>query len=333
MIGTGFWSRFQLPAWRELGGVHCVALCDRTRSRAEAVAEEFAVPAVYDDVEELLTREQLDFVDIVTPVETHAELVTLAARNGLPVICQKPMATSFAEAAAMVQTCLAAGTPFLIHENWRWQPQIRALADALASGDIGTPFRARIDMITGFPVFQNQPALAELEQFIIVDLGSHILDVARFLFGEPTSIYCSRRRIHPDIRGEDVATIVLTTPDEITVVCELAYAENHVERECFPQTLIFVEGDRGSIELASNYRLRVTTSAGTFSRRFPPPRYTWADPFYDVVHASIVPCNADLLAALRREGTAETTGVDNLKTIKLVFAAYESASTNTVVPV
>jgi predicted dehydrogenase len=50
---------------------------------------------------------------------------------------------------------------------------------ASQSGAIGKPFRGRIDMLSGFPVFVNQPFLKQLEQFIITDLGSHTLDVAR----------------------------------------------------------------------------------------------------------------------------------------------------------
>ena len=65
--------------------------------------------------------------------------------------------------------------------------------------------------------------------------------------------------------------------------------------------------------------------------RVPPPRYPWADPEYDVVHASIVECNRNLLGALRGQAPAETTGEDNLRTVRLVFAAYESARCNTVI--
>ena len=68
----------------------------------------------------------------------------------------------------------------------------------------------------------------------------------------------------------------------------------------------------------------VTTRTGTQIRRVPPPRFPWADPAYDVVHSSIVPCQANLLAAMRGEEPAETTGEDNLKTVQLVFASYES---------
>jgi hypothetical protein len=63
----------------------------------------------------------------------------------------------------------------------------------------------------------------------------------------------------------------------------------------------------------------------------PPPRYAWADARYDVVHASGVPCNANLLRGLRGEGSAETTAEDNLKTLRLVFAAYDAAASGETV--
>ena len=93
----------------------------------------------------------------------------------------------------------------------------------------------------------------------------------------------------------------------------------------------FIEGERGSLELGPDYWVRVTTENGTLSKRYPPPRYAWADPAYDVAHASVVPCNADILAGIRGEKMAETTGAHNLKTIELVFKAYESAERGEVI--
>ncbi|HEY0868555.1 MAG TPA: Gfo/Idh/MocA family oxidoreductase, partial [Fimbriimonas sp.] len=316
LFGAGFWSRYQLAGWNELAGARCVAIYNRTRSKAEALAAQFGVPRAYDDPEELLEKEDLDFVDICTDVDTHAPFTRMAAERGLPIVCQKPLAPSRETAEELVRFCSDRGVPLLVNENWRWQTPIRAVKAALESGGIGRPFRARIDMISGFPVFQNQPFFRDLDQFILTDLGSHILDVARFLFGEPERLYCQTETVHEDIRGEDVATVMLRMPGT-TVVCELAYAENHLEREAFPQTLVFVEGSEGSLELCPGYELRTTTAAGTTSERHPPVHYPWADPAYDVVHASIVPCQANLLSHLAGEGRAETTGEDNLKTVRL----------------
>ncbi|MBW3623012.1 MAG: Gfo/Idh/MocA family oxidoreductase [Armatimonadetes bacterium] len=326
VFGAGFWSRFQLAAWKELEGAECVAVYNRTRSKAEALAHDFGIPAAYNDPEALIREQQPDFIDVITDVDTHAQFVHLAAAHRIPVICQKPMAPTLEVAEAMVAACREAGVPFFVHENWRWQTPIREAAAVLNSGIIGAPFRARIDMVSGFPVFKNQPFLAELEQFILTDMGSHLLDVARFLFGEARSLYCQTHRVHPDIRGEDVASVMMRMGEGTTVVCNMGYAENYLERDRFPETFLFIEGAKGSLELGPDYWLRITTGEGTHSRRVPPSRYPWADPAYDVVQSSIVPCNADFLKALRGEGEAETTGEDNLKTARLVFGAYESAA-------
>jgi predicted dehydrogenase len=326
MIGAGFWARFQLTGWYEAGGAKCIAIYNRTRSKAEKLAAEFGIASVYDDPERMLRETQPDFVDIVTDVGTHARYTLLAAGLKLPVVVQKPMAKSYDEAAWMLAACQAAGVPLLVNENWRWQTPIRELREAFVAADIGEIFRARLRMVSGFRLFENQPFLRDLEQFVLTDIGSHILDVARFLFGEAELLYCQTFRAHRDIKGEDVATVVLKMRSGATVIVELGYAENYLEQDRFPETSIFIEASKGSAELTLDYWIRITTAAGTHSRRCPPPRYAWADPRYDVVHSSIVGCQANLLAALRGEALAETSGEDNLKTVRLYFAAYQSAA-------
>jgi D-apiose dehydrogenase len=332
IFGAGFWAHYQLAAWREFKDVECVAIYNRTLSKADALAKKLNVPRTYDDPEELLRREKLDFIDIITDVNSHARFVHLAAKHKVNAICQKPLAPTLAEAEGMVEACHKAGVLLLVHENWRWQAPIVAVRHLLSGNAIGTPFRARIDMISGFPVFKNQPFLKELPQFILTDLGTHILDTARALFGEASSLYCHTRRVHADIKGEDVATVMMKMgPHQTTVLCEMGYAENPLEREVFPQTLMFIEADKGTLEINPGYWMRLTTAAGTSARRMPPPHYAWADPAYEVVHASIFDCHMDMLRSLAGKGSTETTGEDNLRTLRLVFAAYESAAKNRVI--
>ena len=331
VMGCGFWAPFQIAAWQEVGGVELIALYNRTRTKAQALGERFGVTDIYDDAEAMLEREagSLDFVDIITAVETHAAFVELAARYGVPVICQKPMSTDLAGAERMVAACRDAGVPFMIHENWRWQHPIRQFKKALTEEGLGRCFRARITFSSRFPVFDNQPFLKDLEQFILTDIGSHILDTARFLFGDARSLYCRTHRVNPEIRGEDVATVVMDMGEETTVSCEMSYATEW-EHERFPQTFIFAECENGSVELGPDYWVRLTRDGKTAARQCPPPAHDWADPAYAVVHDSIVPCNADLLRALRTKHAAETDAADNIKTVRLVFAAYDSAAQNRV---
>jgi len=327
IFGAGFWTRYQLAAWRELGGVEFVAIYNRTKEKAGAVAREFNIPAVYDDAERLLREVKPDFVDNITEVGGHKPLSLLCAKHRVPCICQKPMAASLADARTMVAAFAKAKTPFFVHENWRWQTPMRQLKRVLDSGVIGTPFRGRLTMISGFEGWANQPALRELEQFILTDLGTHLLDAARCLFGEAHSLCCQTAKTLPGtLKGENVCTTLLSMGKARThVVIEMAYAKTPLERECFPQTLAFVEGPRGSVEVTNDYRVRVTTDKGTLCERHAPPHYAWANPQYDIAHASIVDCHRDLLSALRSEGSGETTGADNLKTLELVFGCYESA--------
>jgi D-apiose dehydrogenase len=330
VVGCGFWSRFQVPAWQELSNVDCVAVCDVDQTKAHRTAEAFGIKQSYSDASEMVRDQRPDVLDVITSPPTHHQMVALAASTRTPVICQKPMANEFSEAKTMVQLCQDAQIPFFVHENWRWQRPIRELKKVLDSDKIGTPFRARIDFNTSFPVFINQPFLRELNRLILADLGTHILDVVRFLFGEAKQLVCQTRTISTGIAGEDVATVFLEMQNGMIVICNLSFA-SRTEFEHFPETFIFVEAAKGSAELAKDFSVRVTDSEGTFVRRCPPPTYRWADPDYSLVQSSIVECQRNLRNGLLGTETAETTGVDNLRTLELVFGAYESAQSGAVV--
>jgi len=336
VLGCGFWAQFQIAAWHELPGVRVVALYNRTLSKANALATRFGIPSenCFDDADELLAKlaGQIDVVDIITDVDTHARFTELAARHKLDVICQKPMAPMLSQARVMVKACRDAGVRLFVHENWRFQHPILEVKRVVNSGVLGDIFRARIDMVSGFEVFANQPFLGELDQFILTDMGSHILDVARSLFGEAQALTCHTMKVHPQIKGEDCATVLMNM-GPVSVSVNLGYSGSHYRDECFPQTTMLIEGSKGTLRLDPEYRLSITLADGTHTRRVAPPRYAWADPQYDVVHASIVECNRDLLAALKGQSPAQTTATDNLRTVNLVFAAYESARTGrTVTP-
>lgn len=340
VLGTGFWSYYQLSGWQEVGGAVPVACYNRTLAKAEAIAAQFNIPHVYDRVEALLDRHaaELDFVDIITGVDTHAPLTLQAAQRGLHVICQKPMAPDVASGTRMVNQCREEGVQLYIHENFRWQTPLRKLKFMLDSGVIGQPFKARVSFCSAFPVFDNQPFLADLEQFILTDIGSHILDVCRFLFGEAETLYCQTNRVNPKIKGEDVANVLMRMRNGVSCYAEMSYA-SILEREAFPQTLVLIEGEKGSLRMGHDFVLCLSTREGTSRMACPPTVYPWADPAYSVVHASIVDCNRILLQDLQRtvfgeagEGSqrVETTGKDNLETVRLVHAAQESARTGQV---
>jgi D-apiose dehydrogenase len=118
-VGAGYFSQFHLQGWRAIPDAELVGWSDKNPSRVKGL------PA-YPSLEELLEKTKPDLLDIVTPPETHLELVRAAAARGVPVICQKPLAPTYAEAVEVVQTAERAGVPLIVHENFRWQPWYRA---------------------------------------------------------------------------------------------------------------------------------------------------------------------------------------------------------------
>lgn len=330
MFGAGFWSPFQLSAWQETQLAECVAICDPVREKAEARAAQFGIAHVYTDPAALFAAENIDFADIATSPETHAQVARVALVHRVPAVIQKPMTPTLEEAEALVNDFRSAGVTLLVNENWRWQAPLRALKAALDSGRIGRVFRARLDYRNSFPVFDNQPFLKTLNQFIITDIGTHVLDTARWLFGEAETLYASTYRVHEDIRGEDVASLMLRMRSGATVMVVMSYATRR-EHDRMVETYVEIEGDRGFLELGPDYWVRETTEAGTHAQRAVPPRYAWVDPAYEVAQASAVPCQAHLARALMGREAPETTGEDNLETLRLVFKAYESAESNTLI--
>jgi len=330
VFGCGFWSQFQIGGWTELADAEVVAVLDKNLAKAEERAAQFGIARAYSDPEALFKNHEIDAVDIITDVDSHAELVALAASHGKSVICQKPMAPTLETAEGMVETCKRAGVRYYVHENYRWQPQVRRVKEILDSGVIGRPFRARTAFNTAYPVFENQPFLAELEQFAITDQGSHQFDIIRFLFGEVRTLYCRSQRVNPKIKGEDVVTTMFETSSGVVATSEISFS-SLFEREAFPQTLMIVEGSEGSLRLDIGPEIRVTTKRGTTIETVVPQRYPWQHPDYMVEPPSIVSCHSNILDDLLGRGKAETTGADNLETVRLVSGAYESAARDEVI--
>ena len=124
--------------------------------------------------------------------------------------------------------------------------------------------------------------------------------------------------------------MMLQMPDRLTVSCEFSFA-TILEHDPFPGMLIRVEGTTGTLELRSPLELHCTTREGTTARDVAPPVWSWVDPRYAVAQAALVPCIADLLGHIRGSRLAETTAADNLRTLTLVEAAYDSAASGQVI--
>jgi D-apiose dehydrogenase len=324
LIGCGFFAQNQLHAWRDIDGVEIVALCDQDAGRLAQTSADFDIARTHRDAAEMFAKGGFDFVDIATTVPSHLPLVKMAAEAGVHIICQKPFAENLTDARAMVAAADAAKKTLMVHENFRWQSAIQAALYVVKSGSIGDPFFGRFSFRSGYDVFSGQPYLAEGARFIIEDLGIHILDIARAFLGDADRIAATTKRINPKIKGEDVATMLLTHKGGATSVVDCSYATRRTP-ETFPQTLLEIDGTEGTVRLDAGYQLTVTGKE-THSVDVNPPVLPWAEKPWHNIQESVLTIQQHFVDCVAKGRAPQTSGADNLQTLALVEAAYLSAA-------
>lgn len=331
VIGCGFFAANHLAAWKDLSQrCELVAVCDLDPARASAAAARFGVPAHYTDVETMLRQVKPDFADIITTAPSHRPLVELCAARGVAAIVQKPFALDIADARAMVAAMDKAGQPLMVHENFRFQRPLLRAREILAAGEIGRPTWGRFSWRTNFDVYAGQPYLAETKRFILMDIGVHVLDVARAFFGEAESVFCRTQSIRPGIAGEDMATCLLAHANGATSLSDFTY-ESRQSPDPFPQTLLHLEGTEGSIIIDDGCKLTITSPAGTRGETAAPAPLSWGQEPWLLVQDSVVTTQRHWLDCFAQGTEPATSGHDNLKTFALVEACYESAAANTAI--
>ena len=326
LIGCGFFAQNHLYAWHDLKpeGVDIVAVCDTDAARAKAAADKFDVPHWYTDAGEMFASEALGLVDIATTMGSHLPLVTLALSHGVPTIVQKPFGEDIAQVRQMVEASERTGVFLAVHENFRFQKPLRKIREVLDSGAIGKPSWARISFRTGYDIYAGQPYLATQERFVLIDVGVHVLDVARALLGEVTHSTAELQRRNPNAVGEDTATMLLRHESGAVSVVECTYGSRRVP-DSFPETLIEVEGERGAIASRIGSIVEVTVEGKMTSFDEDPAVLPWAARPWHVAQESVLATCRHMLEAVKAGRPAATSAADNLKTFALVEAAYEAA--------
>lgn len=324
VLGCGYWAAFQVAAWQALN-VEIVAVWNRTQPRAQEFSQRFSIPNIFESPDELFAWGEFDIADIIADVDVHEALVLLAAKYKKAVICQKPMGKNYEACQRMVKACSDAGIWYAVHENFRYQPPTLAFKQALLSGVIGKPIRAHLSMRSPDRAILNvQPALTTMPHMVLRDMGPHIFDVARSLFGEMHSVFATPIYTYQEYSVPTEALCTLRTQNGLAVHCDLVHDWND---------RFYVEGEHGSIILTHDNILKIVSSNGeqiidtkAWEYLSYVPKRDW-DIHGGHVFSSIPNCLNDLRKAYFEGKPAPTSGEDNLKTMQLVFAAIKSFDT------
>ena len=121
-----------------------VSICDRDADCATKAARDFPGVAIHRDLVEMLAREDLDLVSIVTPHNTHARLAAQCLQAGKHVVVEKPMCVTIAEAEAMVEAARQAGRTLAVYHNRRHDGNVRLIRELVSSGVLGEVFHIEV---------------------------------------------------------------------------------------------------------------------------------------------------------------------------------------------
>jgi predicted dehydrogenase len=195
-----------VPAWLELPGVQVTAVADSSPAALAAVDSRFQIDHRQTDYRRLLDSPGIDVVDICVPSALHAEVTIAALGAGKHVLCEKPMATSRAAAAEILQAWQASDKKLMIAQHMRFEPSITRLRQWFDEHPPGKIYHARSQWMRR----RRLPAKASFTDKrlagggVLYDLGTHMLDLAWWLMGCPQPTTASGAIYHHLARRDDV---------------------------------------------------------------------------------------------------------------------------------
>lgn len=191
IIGAGFARTTQIPGFRDCMGAKVVAIASRQRAHAEAVAKEFGIEHVAADWQELVARNDVDLVSVVTPPSTHMEITLAALEQRKAVLCEKPMALNAAEAERMVEKSRAAGALALIDHELRFLNSRRTMRGMLQTGAIGSVRHCNYVFRSDYRSIADRAwdwwSDAAMGGGTLGAIGSHVIDSFRWMLGAEVS--------------------------------------------------------------------------------------------------------------------------------------------------
>ena len=170
-----------------------VAICGRTEEAVAEAAKRFGFETYYTDWKKLITDDRIELVDNCLPNNMHAEPCIEAAEAGKNIICEKPLASTLEDAKVVYEAAEKAGVKNMTAFNYRFVPAIRLAKQLIDEGYIGKILQYRAVYLQEWIMDPNFPLVWRLRKSVagsgaLGDLGAHIIDLARFLVGEVTSV-------------------------------------------------------------------------------------------------------------------------------------------------
>ena len=340
LIGAGGISASHLQAFKQFPEkVQLTAVCDVVEEKAKARAQEAGGVPAYTDIDKMLAEADMDAVDICTMHNQHAHHTLAALGAGKHVLLEKPMGCSLAECAQMVDTAEQAGLTFMVAQCQRYMPTYRSVRKLVASGELGEIRAVRFDSMQDFPTFApNGHWLCDGEKAgggIVISVSVHRIDLMRFLVGDIVRVTGVMRNTSPLFTGgaENFACGILEFANG--AIGEMFGTYTGFRMPWGEQFMIFC--DNATIHAVPHLGEYEGEAVVAFKKDAQPYK-NWLDQYNGFKTLSIDTSefpteNGIVNEVLHFSDCCQTgkepdsSGRDNLNTMKAVFAFYESART------
>lgn len=306
-------GRAHAAAYHTLPQAELVAVCDTNEQQLAQVAAELGHPDCYTDAAELIARADLDAVVVAVPDHFHAPYTIAALRAGKHVLCEKPMAPTWAECLEMYQASRDTGRKLMIGQSYRWRQPFHAAQAAVAAGEIGEVFYVEsqywnnLEGVGGVGNWRNDPKIRH--PFIG---GVHALDLCRFIAGDITRVSAiANHMAFPEQPTDDCITAHL-------VFASGAIGRALVSSGCKRKiaTTLHIYGTQGTID-----HDRIVRAAGK-----PKSEWDFEELPQPELPESITGESADFIRCILEDTTPPVDVSDNLQTMAACFAVVESAA-------
>lgn len=277
IIGSGFARRVQLPGLRLVPDTTVVAIASRQRAHAETVAQEFAIPTVFDHGVELARSPDIDLVIISSTPPSHPEYAIAALDAGKHVLCEKPMALDAAGAERMVAAADRSPRLAWVDHELRYEPNRRKIRDLINAGAIG---EVRHMELTLKPYLRGdgRPQTADAPWTWWYDraegggmlgaVGSHVVDLCRFWTGREVTAVAGRvatfireRRdaagVTRPVTADELGSAVLSLGEDVVATITLSAVAHHGAGH-----LAQITGSEGTLLLTGETRLEIGKAGG-----------------------------------------------------------------------
>jgi len=194
IVGLGY-GRAHIAGF-QAAGCQVLALCQRDTTAATELAAHYGVPHVYADWREMITTARPDILVIATPPVLHLPILSAAVAAGAHVVCEKPLALTVDEARAMIAAAQAAHRSAIVGFNWRFAPAMQRMKAMVDAGFLGRVFHVNCRWLNGAWVERGTASSWRMNRAIagygaLGDLGGHLIDLVRWLFGDIVRVLAS----------------------------------------------------------------------------------------------------------------------------------------------